>query len=163
MSSSGGEAGYRHVLAVLGEDSAIAHAAAELARLNRARLSVVQTWHAPVVLWSLAHPFLIPPGFSRDAETARLATEADARLRGIVRELDHPGPLEFRCCRGRTSSVALRAARSGAYDAVFVADCLALRCSRTARVFCRSGVLSICPEPGDRPRLERSAVPAFRL
>lgn len=131
---TGGRA-FRHVLAVVGNDPTVAHAAAGLARVGDARLSLVQTWSAPVALWGLGHPAVLPLGLSRVRAVAELAAAADERIRSIARELDHPGPLDFRCCRGRVSAVALRAARSGIYDAVVVRDGLLARYSRAARAF----------------------------
>jgi hypothetical protein len=152
------------VLAVLGRDPTIAGAAADLARRDGARLSIVQTWSPPLAFWGLDHPSLIPFPTSRARAVGELAAEADVNLRRVVRELEHPGPLEFRCCRGRESTVALRAARSGAFDAVVVSNCLALRWSRTGRELCRSGLLHLRPEPSSRGLgFERRAVPALRL
>jgi hypothetical protein len=110
------------VLAVLGDDASVAHAAADLARECGARLSLVQTWVAPVLLWGLCYPTLQPYAVSRERALAELAAGADERIRAIARGLDHPGPLDFRCCRGRVSTVASRAARTGVYDVVVVPD-----------------------------------------
>jgi hypothetical protein len=161
MTSPGG-VGCRHVLAVLDRDSTIADAAAALARLNGARLSIVQTWSPPLAFWGLDHPSLMPFPISRARALGELAAEADVRLRRVVRELEHPAPLEFRCCRGRASTVALRAARSGAFDAVVVSNCLALRWSRTARELCRSGVLHLLSRAVAGLDSSR-ALPALRL
>jgi hypothetical protein len=134
------------VVAVLGEDSLVAHAAAELARVHEARLSVVQTWSPPFASWGFAHPALLPLVLCRECVLSELAAAADARVRAIVRELAYPGPLEFCCRRGRLSTVALSAACSEKYDAVVVRDCWVLRCLWRTGSF-RSWLLDAAP-PG---------------
>jgi hypothetical protein len=138
--------GFRRVVAVLGEDSLVAHAAAELARVHEARLSVVQTWSPPFASWGFAHPALLPLVLCRECVLSELAAAADARVRAIVRELAYPGPLEFCCRRGRLSTVALSAACSEKYDAVVVRDCWVLRCLWRTGPF-RSWLLDAAP-PG---------------
>jgi len=122
-----GESSFRHVLAVLGDDPGVAHDAAALAGTHGARLSLVQTWSPPFALWGLGSPVILPTGLSHESVLSGLATAADDRVRAIVRQLAHPGPLEYWCRRGRVSTVAFDAARSAKYDAVVVPNCLASR------------------------------------
>jgi len=155
-------AGYRQMLAVLGKDATIAQAAADLARREQARLSIVQTWQAPLSFCALGHPFWISTGMSLEALHDAIAAEAEARLRTVLRELDHDGPLAFRCCRGRPDVFAFRALRSGAYDAVVVADTPALRCSRLVRALLGSSVAAVRRRRGGLGGIEPPIVLALR-
>jgi hypothetical protein len=111
----------RAVLAVIEKDHHVALVAAELTRAHGARLTLIQCWRPPFLLWGLTQPSVLPVattlGATRDRAVADLLLDTEQRLRALVRELD-VAPCQYWSERGRPSTVAARAARTGDYDAI---------------------------------------------
>ena len=117
----------RRLIAVLGGDPAVAHAAAARAQVYGVRLSLVQTWSAPLPLWGLTSPAVMHLNHSRARALEEIVAAAEERLRAIMRALEPPVAVDFRCRRGCVSRVAISAARSEVYDLVVIPDCLLVR------------------------------------
>jgi hypothetical protein len=138
-------AGFRRVLALLDADGYVAHVAAELALEHRACLSIVQTWSPAIVLFGLDWPGVLAGSPTRESAIRGLAADADSRLRALVGDLPYPGPIEFRCRRGRVSAVALDAARSGDYDAIVAPQTPALSLLARSGAFGRECFMHFVP------------------
>jgi hypothetical protein len=104
------------VLAVLDEQPHVAKLAEELAVAERARLTIIQTWRIPALLWA----GIYFASCSLSAAEVRSDSEQNAsqRVRGLIGDLGCP--VTFSCLEGYPWSIAAREAGSGLYSVVFI-------------------------------------------
>lgn len=116
----------RHILAISSGDSAVFTTAAQLAERDRARLTVIEAWQEPLLLWGIGASWYTFP-FSSEQALAEVEAAAAERVRGVCKAWG-PG-LVAHCRRGGVLSCGILGVRSGMYDVVVVP-----RCSRSWHV-----------------------------